>query len=191
MTDQNFSIPSFPILEFFKDKLAGVPLVDPRQFMMARTVFVTISPNPKVKHPVIRTIKTPGGKRKEVTMMLPYEKLPQKVQYDYCIRRLRKDYIEFLPDCSVLGTWELNKQGNVHIHFLLSHDNFNNPKYIHVFRRDVLNCLEVMRNISKKADKDYMNNIVMLDRPAKDVMEYMDKEYYENDIFDNYKYNLK
>lgn len=176
------------LIKSFSHPTAGALLVDPRPLLMAQTIFVTISPNPNTKHDVIKKCKMPNGKYKDITVKMKYGTLPQKVQYDYCMKILRTCYISFLPDCKIVGTWELNQQKNVHFHFVLDHPRFRNPKYIDIFRRDIFNCQEIMKNTGM--NRDYMNNIVMLNKTFPEICKYMDKDYVPDDIFDNYQYNI-
>jgi len=147
-------------------------------------IFCTISPNPNTLH---ECYKTHQGKISKVK--IPYGKLQQKVQYEYCHRILERCYVPFLSDDAIIiGTWELNKSGNVHFHFLIQDKIIHNPTQLAIFQRNVLNCEETIRNMSKgKKMVDYMNNIVYLTKPLKDIIKYMDKDYDDNkDIFPNY-----
>lgn len=160
-------------------------LVEDRPFFKSRsTVFVTISPNPKTKHPCWRV--SPEGKR--ITCKCAYGHLPQKEQYAYCLKILRACYLPFLSlETKLVGTWELNGSGDVHLHILFRDPDLNNDTQLSIFRRDIANCTLVTMNKNKMKDKDYMNNIVFLNKPLEDVIVYMDKDYDMNcEIFKNY-----
>lgn len=141
------------------------------------TMFCTISPNPNTLHPVY---KTHDGKR--ISVKMPYGRLPQAVQYQYCMRIVERCYIPFLSeDASLIGTWELNKTGNVHFHMLIQDDCINNKTHIEIFRRNILNCEDVIKNMAKgKKMTDWMNNIVYVNKPIKEIVEYMDKDFVDN-----------
>lgn len=130
-----------------------------------RILWCTISPNARAKHKVL-------GKG---NLKMPYGKLPQRIQYEYCIKILKNCYISFYPDCKLFGVPELNKDGNVHLHFLLYDTSFTNEVALQVFRRDVLFCPEVMFNFGCKKQIDYMNNIVFCNKPVEDIIDYMMK----------------
>jgi hypothetical protein len=147
-------------------------------------LFCTISPNPKVLHAVTRKING-----RNATLKIPYGKLPQRVQYDYCMRIITRCYMPFLSEnAELIGTWELNKTGNVHFHFIIYDPLINNNTHLEVYRRDILNCEDIIKNMAKgKKMIDYMNNIVYIDKPLKEVLTYMDKDYPINkDVFKNY-----
>jgi len=71
-------------------------LVDLRKEKWTYPLFITISPNPKVKHQVYR-----GSKK----VKLPYSNLTHDEQYNYCLDILKKIYIS--PDTQIFGSWEL------------------------------------------------------------------------------------
>lgn len=134
-------------------------------------VWCTISPNAQKFHPIWH-----GNK----SAKMRYDCLPQRVQYDYCIQALQSCYVPFLSDDATLcGTWELNKNGNVHLHFLINDPALRRDQALQMFRRDVKCCPMTLQNMpSRKSSIDYMNNIVRLD-PDKldDVCDYMDKDF--------------
>lgn len=152
---------------------AGVPLVDPRPESWPYALFVTISPNPNTKHAIYKTI---NGKR--TTVQIPYGKLPQKVQYDYCMRVVKSAY-NISKDTKLFGIWELNKSGNVHFHMILTDPTVKGKTSLAIMQRDVLNSEIVMKNLSKKMI-DYMNNIVVVNDSITERLEYMLKDYEEN-----------
>jgi len=171
------------ILELSKQSVRTLVADRPRGWL--RPMFITISPNPRVKHDTLKV--SPSGKK--VTVKLPYETLPQRLQYDYCRRIVERCYLPFLSkDSYVVGTWELNSSGNVHFHLLIDDPKIKNDTHIMMFRRDILNCEPVLRNIKPgKKMVDYMNNIVFVDKPISELVDYMDKDYDKNsDIFSNY-----
>jgi len=151
-------------------------------------MFCTISPNPNTLHPC-----TMMRKGKRVNVKIPYGKLKQVIQYEYCTRIIERCYVPFLSEqAQLIGTWELNKTGNVHFHFIILDPLIHNKTQLEIFRRNVLNCEDVVKNMAKgKKMTDYMNNIVFIDKPFKDVVTYCDKEYDMNkDIFMNYENGL-
>lgn len=151
-------------------------LVAVRQKLGSTTVFVTLSPNASTKVECI--LKDKYGKCR--TVKRPYGMLKQDIQYQYCLKCFQEDYGEWLSDEVILtGVAELNERGNVHLHILIDDPNIVNDTQLQIFRRDILNGWRTQQNISKgKAGrpKDWMNNIVWLTKPAKDIMDYMTKQ---------------
>jgi hypothetical protein len=144
-------------------------LVGDRTPLFGKPIFVTISPNPKTKHICLR--------HKKSNIKLPYGKLPQEVQYEYCIRILKQCYLQLLSGSyTVYGTWELNQDNNVHLHFLIDSEKIQTDYDLNIFRRDILCCPLVFMNLNKLKSHDYMNNIVFLNKPFEDIIEYMDKD---------------
>lgn len=157
-----------------------------RELWEGYTLFCTISPNPKTKHKCLIRKVNKNGREFRATVQMPYGKLRQAQQYEYCLRVLEKDYLEFLENPKVFGVAELNKDGNIHLHFLLKADNLINDTQLNVFRRDVSLCVEVLRNAPKKGI-DYMNNIVRLTKSKKDIIDYMNKCNKDNvKLFNNF-----
>lgn len=151
-------------------------------------LFITISPSAKTMHKT--RVKTD---KRTISVNVPYGKLKQDEQYNYCIQLVKTCYMEFIsPEAELVGTAELNKEGNIHFHLLI-HDKKNTSlSRLQVFRRDILNCFEVIKNMSKKSKMvDYMNNIVIVNDSVKDRLFYLDKDYELNkDLFYTfYKFN--
>lgn len=132
------------------------------------TLFCTISPNPDKKVNIIR-----NGKDQQML----YGRLPQKIQYSHCIRILKDSYLPFLNDPDLVGTAELNKHGNVHLHFFLIDKNVPNDVLLKVFQRDVSLCPLSIANLHKPGSRDYMNNIVHLTEPLPTQILYLDKDH--------------
>lgn len=148
-------------------------------------MFCTISPNPTTVVDVVR-----NGKDQKMC----YGQLPLTQQYAYCKRILHDCYLGFLKDPYVVGTTEVNKQGHVHLHFLLKSKSVTTDMLMNVFRRDISLCREVVKNrILRKRGQtahapDFMNNIVRLTKPLAEVVSYMDKCYHCDNmkLFPNY-----
>lgn len=157
---------------------ACMPLVEARPHNWSdTTMFVTVSPNPATKHSV-----TIGGRK---SRKLAYGKLPQSVQYAYCERLIKMYTFHCSENTTIVGTWELNFMGNVHLHMLIDDPEINNISRLQIFRREISIVPLVARNI--KNGKDYMNNIVFIDKPIIQIAEYMDKDYNHNiSIYPNY-----
>lgn len=134
-----------------------------------KIIFATISPNPNVKVPITRRV---NGRK--VNAKMPYGKLPQSVQYDYCIKMLRSAY-NYSEKIQIYGTWELNQSGNVHLHFLFYEPSIQNQTMLQILRRDVLNSEMVLKNLSKKMI-DYCNNIVFVDDSVSERLLYLEKD---------------
>lgn len=152
---------------------AAVALVDRRKQSWPNAVFCTISPNPATKHGNDVIVR---GKKTKV--QVPYGKLPQRKQYEYCLRVLN-EYIN-TDETKIFGTWELNKDGNVHFHFILTDPKIKNETSLQIFRRDILNTELVMRNLSNKKMIDYMNNIVFVNDSVEKRIDYITKDMQMN-----------
>lgn len=142
--------------------------------------YVTISPNPSTKVEAI--LRVPRGKYDklvEVKKKVRYDCIPQQQQFKYCIEHLKSTYLSLCDnDCYIVGTTELNKSGNVHLHLLLYSKNYKGVNGLHELRRDILCCPTTILNL-KRNGKDYMNNIVICEDISKTI-EYFDKEYGQN-----------
>lgn len=132
-------------------------------------LFVTISPNPKVLHRVYRRV---DGKRK--LFKVAYSKLPQRVQYEYCMNVLRAAY-NYSDGTKILGSWELNEKGDVHLHFLMYDVHIRTETQLKIFRRDVLNTPVVYDNLPP-SQIDYMNNIVYVNDSIQERIDYIMKD---------------
>lgn len=167
---------------------SAVTLVDRRPEKWPHALWVTISPNPKTLHSCYRTV-TNGIKQQRVLIKLPYGKLPQKAQYAYCIRVLQSCY-NYSENTKIFGTWELNKSGDVHFHFIMSDPLIKGPTMLKILQRDVLNHELVMKNLSKKLI-DYMNNICYVTDSIENRFQYMTKDMDHNiEIMPYYCSNL-
>lgn len=169
---------------FCSTKPVSTLVGDRRDFGLG-TLFVTISPNPNTLHSVMRTNVGTRGKAKQ-----KYSQIPQRLQYDYCMRIIERVYLPSLsPDAYLCGSCELNKRGDVHFHFIIFDKAIKNDTYLQVFRRDVYNCEETIRNFDRKSRKkvDWMNNIVFVTKPLNEVVAYCDKDHTKNvDLFNTY-----
>lgn len=149
-------------------------LVGERGFLIGpKTLFVTISPNPKalIKLPV-KSLKT--GKVRSVSR--PYGMVPQRCQSTYCMNILQTEYFGLLDSYQVIGIQELNKQGNIHFHLLLNTDDVSSDIMLQCFRRDILNTPSAQANILGNKKVDWMNNIVFVNKPPEDILKYFDKD---------------
>lgn len=133
-----------------------------------KIIFGTISPNPKVNVPITRR-----WNNRKVNGKIRYGKLPQKNQFDYCIRMLRSSY-NYSENTQIYGGWELNQSGNVHLHFLFYDPNIQNDTMLQILRRDVLNSELVFKNLSKNMT-DYCNNIVFVNDSLEERLKYIHK----------------
>lgn len=142
----------------------------------ANTLFVTISPNPMAKvECIMKNLKT--GKNR--TVKRPYGMVPQRIQYQYCLKVLSEDYLPWLSDdVQLLGIAELNESGNVHFHMLINDKKIRNMVRLQVFRRDVLNGVRTQQNIlrCKMNARDWMNNIVFVTKSERDILDYFMKD---------------
>lgn len=180
-------------LEFPKGEV--IPLVELRpdlnDLFKGYSLFVTISPNPNYKMSVLKRIAMPSSNGttsyKQVTIKMPYCKLPHKVQYEYLMKIINRCYISLAFDPTILGVVEMNKDKNLHAHFIFKDKCVKNDTSLSVFQRDIANCPEVISNLKKIHHNDYMNNIVRLTKTKDEILEYMSKCNNEiSEIFPNY-----
>lgn len=153
-------------------------------------LFCTISPNPKTKHKVVRTIPSKDLLRPRIinrSVGIEYGHMSHKEQYDYCIKYVETCYLPFLsPDTKLYGVFELNQSGNLHMHFILKSPTVMNKTTLMIFQREVMTSYETIRNMSRKK-VDYMNNIVELTKSNDEINAYMQKTNEECSIhFPNY-----
>ena len=94
-------------------------------------------------------------------------------------------------DTKIFGTWELNKSGDVHFHFIMTDPHIKGQTTLKMFQRDILNCEMVIRNLSNKKMIDYMNNIVFVNDSIEARYEYMTKDMNENLELMPYYYGSK
>jgi len=142
-------------------------------------LWCTISPNPKTKHKCAIKKVNKNGQTITVYEKRPYRSLPQRLQYEYCIKIINTTSLPYIYTPRFICTTELNKNGNVHFHFLLKGNNLKNKTDLMVFQRDVSLCPEVLRNQGENHN-DYMNNIVHVTKPLKDIIAYMSKDNDDN-----------
>lgn len=153
--------------------------------MPVKSLFITISPNPKLKHRVRRTVNN-----KNVTIALAYSMLKQTEQYEYCKSVLRT-YI-YSDKTVMFATWELNKSGNVHFHALVYDPHIKTETMLKIYRRDIGNTDYAISNLTKGTGTDYMNNIVYVNDSITDRFNYMTKDF-EDDMYMpylSYNFNL-
>lgn len=165
-------------MEIIQRKTCVAPLVAERKFFCPDTedyiMFITISPNPRTLIPINKPSKSVRNKDKVI--MTKYEDCRQIDQYNYCLDYVRSVYMRYSGDCHIIGSAELNKQGNIHIHMLMKDSYVSNDKVMQVFQRDIKLNPETQRHI-KLCKRDYMNNIVELTKSEDEILTYMDKDY--------------
>lgn len=154
----------------FIEKSSEPSLVAVREIFPSdgKIIFATISPNPKVKIPITRR-----WNGRKINAKMPYGKLPQKNQFDYCIRILKSSY-NYSHDTQIYGGWELNKSGNIHLHLLMYDPNIQTNEMLQIFQRDVLNSEIVFKNLSRNMT-DYCNNIVFVNDSINERLKYIHK----------------
>lgn len=156
-----------------KSNEAVVTLVRLRPRLADKTekpLFITISPNAKT---VIKLSKPISGKKLNTT----YGAMPQHMQYNYCIKAFQTMYLKEFFSPTYVGTWELNKQGNVHLHILLVDKSVHNAYELKIFQRDIYNCETTQKNLHKGKGFDRMNNIVFVNDSVDERCKYMDKDH--------------
>jgi len=175
------------ILKFLHDS-EEVSLVDFRREKWPNALWCTISPNPNLIHEVSvfeiknLTIKGPSGRGRKKTLKMPYSKMKQKLQYEYCVKFLTNVY-NLSNDTKIFGVWELNQSGNVHFHFIMSDPNVKGPAGLQIFRRDVLNSDMAIYNLSGKGKYkgiDYCDNICFVTDSIEERLAYMSEDSEEN-----------
>lgn len=152
-------------------------LVGERQNLIASTtLFITISPNPKAPvECIMKSVKT--GKNAVVKRL--YGTLPQKIQYEYCMKVFVEDYGEwFSNDVQIVGAPEFNKDGNVHFHIVVKDPKIRNEVQLQMLRRNVYNGVRTQQNMCTRHGKriDWMNNIVFVTKSKQDIIDYVMKD---------------
>lgn len=164
-------------MEIIQRKTCVAPLVAERKFFCPNTkdyiMFITISPNPKTLIPINKPGKTIRTKDKIINTR--YEDCRQIDQYNYCLDYIRNAYMRYSGDCQIIGSAELNKQGNIHIHMLMKDSYVTNDKVMQIFQRDIKLNPETQKHI-RHSKRDYMNNIVELTKSEEEILSYMDKD---------------
>lgn len=151
-------------------EIERLPLVENRPILGHSPIFVTISPNPMTKHSITKVNRV---------HKIPYKMLPQKLQYEYCLRLVHQVY-NYSTSTRIYGSAELNESGNIHFHFIFDDPNIRNKVDIAMLQRDVLNCPSVILNLSKgKNPRDYMNNICFINKPINEIYDYIHKDIKE------------
>lgn len=137
-------------------------------FSTGYVLFCTISPNPDKQH---------SYKRDGITKQIPYGRLPQAQQYQYCMKILKDAYLSLCVNPVIVGTAELNGKGNVHFHFLLKDPDFKDDLMLKVYQRYVSLCPVSLYNLHSARAHDVMNNIVHLTKDLDEILEYLDKDW--------------
>lgn len=132
-----------------------------------RCLFITISPNEKALH------KMNGIKFK-------YGQLPQSRQYMYCMDAVKALCFYLSEDAEIVGTWELNQKGNVHVHMIVYDPKIKSDTNLQILRREVSLSVTALYNMDKRKKIDYMHNIVWLTKSIEDIICYLDKSYEDN-----------
>lgn len=140
-------------------------------------IFFTVSPNPNL---LIEVMK---GRQ---TRKVRYGSLPQRVQYDYCVKHTKESIIPFMTEGGwLVGCAELNQKGHVHFHMLICDPKYQSEQQLHVFRRDISWCPISIKNRKTVNDMDYMNNIVY----AEDYDDLMTNYFTKDPYGPNYWYD--
>lgn len=157
----NLLIPSDESIEKYYKSVPRPLVVGTR----GNTMFITVSPPPSLK---IRVLE--NGK----LSVRRYDMLHQANQLTFCHRLIEALYIPYITDGYLMGTWELNKSGHVHVHFLLYDRYIQNDYQLAMFRRSI-KIDPISRKIMGRQKNDYMNNIFYCD-DVEDRLDYMDKD---------------
>lgn len=147
------------------------------------TLFITISPNPETLHQYPQNLKT----------KLRYDRLPQRIQFAYCIHVVKKLQFYLAEGTTIIGTWELNESKNVHLHLLVIDPTITNITHLSILQREIALSCEALRNMKKvRNPKDWMHNIVFINKPTEWYKTYMDKDYILNKgLFKNIHHNVR
>lgn len=151
-------------------------------------MFATISPNPNTKHPVLREIPYKSKTRLQ-KIKVKYKDMTHMEQYLYLTDYIEKVYLPLLDSPCLAGIMELNKNANMHAHFVLKSSTVSNDTMLMVFRRNIKTDINTVINLSNKGD-DYMNNVVHITKPFDEIVTYMSKVNHEiKPLFKNYFLN--
>jgi hypothetical protein len=137
-------------------------------------LLVTISPNSRTVHNCIRKNPNTGHK---VKVKLPYGIMNHEEQYEYLEGYIKQVILPYLTEPILVYTYELNENANLHVHMIVSDKYITNDVDLNVFRRAVASDALTMINMGVHGTKDYMNNIVRIDKPLIEVMHYLFKDY--------------
>lgn len=160
-------------------------LVDVRPLQTADCLFVTISPSPTAKVNAHRLV---NGRK--VRYQCAYSTLPQSQQYNYCVDVVRKAYLPLVDDdCVIVGTYELNDKGNVHLHMILHTRDICQKYPLDLLRRSVADHPLSFASRKNLNHTDYMNNIVTI--PKCDHKEDIKSETTEKCVHTVLRYMMK
>lgn len=144
-------------------------------------IFLTISPNPKSRHPVVRDLK---GKQK--TLQMAYKMMTHDEQHAYLQRFIKTVYIDNLdPGDFLFYAFETNSDNNLHLHGFLYSKDLQTEYELKSLQKTVYSHPMTIYNLAKpkpgRTPTDYMNNMFYIknDDPTKDVyqkLEYIQKE---------------
>lgn len=166
-------------LQFSKEALFTLVEQCRRKGDTFRPVFWTVSPNPNTMIATMARAVSQSGQApgKWVNRKIKYGNLRQQLQYEYCIKFIRsiEDYVNQFGQYSLVGSAELNKSGDIHLHFLIWADQLKTETDLAILRREILNAPMTQQNITRK-QVDYMNNIVWMTDPLESVISYMSKD---------------
>lgn len=165
------------LLKFINSK-ASFSLVERCGTFWPNAMWVTVNPNPGTKHKTTILKASKNGYRR-VNVTLPYGKMRQREQMQYCLDYIRKTYW-YSRNTKFFGSWELTESGNVHLHLVMSDPNIKGKSTLQMFQRDTLNSEEALRNMSSKSMTDWMNSICFVNDSIEKRYTYLTKEIDEN-----------
>jgi len=153
-----------------------------------KALFITVSPNPKTRHDVIRNVSKTSIKSKKVKFA--YSVLTHSEQYNVLDMYLSKVYLDVMEH----GDWayivyEINKSNNLHAHMILYSSSIQSQYDLKALQKTVYCHPLTLYNMDKKSKIDYMNNIVYIDDDKMtEVRDYVAKD---QDIKERFPDRLK
>lgn len=159
------------------EELAKLTLVEFRPRLIdiysrnKHVVFVTISPNPKKKYKIIR-----DGSKTNKRISVSYQNMTHDEQYEYIREYIRDVYARLMEHTDWMYIiYEVNQDNNMHAHMLLYSDSIQDDYDIKALQKTVYSNIKTVYN--RVQNKDYMNNIVYLDKDKIDyIIDYFTKD---------------
>lgn len=154
-------------------------LVTENGVIKAGSYAFTVSPNPSVKHDVLRSLN--GKKPRRIN--IPYGLLTHSEQYEYLQLYMKEVYRKWMyPSYYMALVYETNSTNNLHVHGICYMPDMKSDYDLLAFRKTVLSHAMTLYNMNKKGKPiDYMNNITKL--TDINFIDYLNKQ---EDIKDRY-----
>jgi len=139
-----------------------------------KLVFITVSPNPNKKYKI---------KRENKIRTIKYTAMTHEEQYKYLIEYIRKVYVNLMEHTDWMYIiFEVNQNNELHSHMLLYSKSIQDDYDIRALQKTVYS--NQLTQYNKSGNKDWMNNIVYLDKSRIDwAIDYFNKDQSIKKIF--------